>query len=233
MTSNTEEFICKAKEVHRDKYKYEQIIYNSGHTKVNIICPEHGIFSQTPDNHLRGHGCPKCAKVYHPTTEEFITKAQEIHDNTYKYEEVIYKNAKTKIKITCPEHGDFPQIPFHHLLGHGCPKCNNVYRPNTEEFITKAKELHGDKYEYNLVIYKKAKTTVEIICKKHGKFLQTPDNHLHGQGCPKCTNLASRPETAWLDFLKISLRTHHLKIPGKRKQIVDGFDSSTNTVYQF
>lgn len=68
----------------------------------------------------------------------------------------------------------------------------------TEEFIKKAVEIHGDKYDYSNVHYVNAKTKVKIICTIHGEFLQEPSNHLQGQGCkacrydPACQDLAQR-----------------------------------------
>ena len=56
----------------------------------------------------------------------------------------------------------------------------------TESFIKKAKEIHGDKYDYSNVVYKKAREKVIIICPKHGEFVQTPNSHLNGNGCPHC-----------------------------------------------
>lgn len=124
------------------------------------------------------------------TKEEFIQRASIIH-NKYLYDKINYINTSTKVIITCPIHGDFEQTPNKHLRGQGCQKCYRerqkfIPLSNTQEFIEKAKQVHGDKYDYSKVEYKTAKTKVIIICKEHGEFEQTPDNHLHGKGCPKC-----------------------------------------------
>ena len=122
------------------------------------------------------------------TTEEFIKKAKEIHDDKYDYSLVDYKNAKTKIKIICPKHGVFEQQPRAHLNKQGCPKCSLENKTlTTEEFIQKAKEIHGNKYDYSLVEYADSKTKVKIVCSKHGVFEQIPNDHLNGCGCPKCS----------------------------------------------
>ena len=60
----------------------------------------------------------------------------------------------------------------------------------TEDFIKKAKAIHGDKYDYSLVDYKSAKAKVIIVCKEHGEFLQAPTNHLQGKGCKVCAGVA-------------------------------------------
>jgi len=59
----------------------------------------------------------------------------------------------------------------------------------TEEFIERAKKIHGDKYDYSEVNYINAKIKVEIICKIHGHFFKNPFDHLSGQGCPLCGEL--------------------------------------------
>lgn len=72
-------------------------------------------------------------------------------------------------------------------------------------FIEKARKIHGDKYDYSLVDYKNNKTKVKIICKLHGVFLQTPDSHLRGRGCPKCGRLKrvdNKIKNQWKETLK-------------------------------
>ena len=189
----TEDFIIKAKQIHGDKYNYSKVDYINMETKVCIICPEHGEFRQTPHNHLKGQGCPKCVGKYQ-TTEEFIRKAKEIHGGKYDYSKTECVDNNTKVCIICPEHGEFWQKPYNHLKGQGCPKCkgNKIWetrgRITTEEFIRKAKEIHGGKYDYSKVEYTNANTKVCIICPEHGEFWQTPSSHLSGQGCPKCAH---------------------------------------------
>lgn len=125
---------------------------------------------------------------------EFITRANKIHNNFYDYSESVYKNSQTKIKIKCPVHGIFKQIPNSHLLGFGCKLCHseklsNLYKDSKEQFIEKAIKIHGSKYDYSKVIYKSALEKVIIVCLIHGDFEQKPGDHLHGQGCSKCRYL--------------------------------------------
>ena len=183
-----EEFIAKAREVHGDKYDYSKVEYVGALTKVCIICPEHGEFWQEANSHLRGQGCPKCKyEKQTSSTEEFIQKAHKVHGDKYDYSKVEYVGALTKVCIICPEHGEFWQIPSAHLRGQGCPKCKAKKQTcTTDEFIAKAKKIHGDKYDYSKVNYVNRKTKVCIICPKHGEFWQTPNHHLSGCGCPKC-----------------------------------------------
>jgi very-short-patch-repair endonuclease len=130
------------------------------------------------------------------TTEQFIEKANKIHNNKYDYSLVNYKNAHTTIEIICPIHGIFPQLPCDHTTNKsGCSKCGRneqikKRKYTTEKFIKKAQLIHGDKYDYSLVDYVNNNTNVLIICPIHGEFLQRPDNHYHGEGCFKCGKIS-------------------------------------------
>jgi predicted nucleic acid-binding Zn-ribbon protein len=186
----TNQFIEKVKAVHGDKYDYSLVEYKNARTKVKIICPIHGMFKQVAEYHLSGSGCPKCVDK-RLTTEQFIKRSNEIHNNKYDYSLVEYKNNKTKVKIVCSIHGMFEQVTGDHLRGRGCPKCGKnkkciKQRNTTEQFIEKAKAVHGDKYDYSLVEYKNVHTKVKIVCSIHGMFEQRPSIHLCGSGCPKC-----------------------------------------------
>lgn len=130
--SSVEEFIEKSVSAHKNRYDYSQVVYKGSHAYVDIICPLHGKFSQLPSNHVKGVGCPKCgllklSKKFSSTTDAFIEKAIKIHGERYNYILTEYKNAKTKIKILCPKHGRFEQVPNHHLQGKGCPYCASSY----------------------------------------------------------------------------------------------------------
>jgi hypothetical protein len=234
--SNTEEFIQKASQVHYGLYDYSLVNYTNAHSKIDIICNKegHGVFKQKPCNHLQGNGCPKCAGVHCPTTEEFIQKAKSVHGDLYDYSLVEYVNAITKIIIKCQKkgHGIFEQDPSNHLNGNGCPKCAGCHNPSTEEYIKNATKIHNNRYDYKLVNYINAYTKIEIICKKtgHGIFNVRPADHLQGGGCPKCGYNISKAETDWLDSLKITKENRNLKI---LNFLVDGYDPNTNTIYEF
>lgn len=184
---NTKEFIEKSKSVHGDKYDYSKSEYVSSSVKVCIICPEHGEFYMLPYNHMAGHGCRKCeSESRYLTTSEYIERAKKVYGNTYDYSKTVYKGIKELITVTCPDHGDFSVLPYYHLKGRSCPVCNNrVF--NNEVFIEKARRIHGNKYDYSKVEYKKANEKVCIICPEHGEIWQTPQKHLDGCGCKKCS----------------------------------------------
>ena len=143
-----ENFIKKASERHKYKYDYSKVEYINVHTKVCIICPEHGEFLITPNNHLRGHGCPKCAGCNKSNNDTFVTMAKEIHGDKYDYSKVEYVNYETKVCIICPEHGEFWQTPHGHLNGQGCPYCKNSYLENEISILLKE----------NKIIYEQEKT---------------------------------------------------------------------------
>ena len=182
----TKEFIAKAKIVHGDKYDYSKVNYVNNSTKVTIICPVHGEFEQRPSTHLSGHGCPSCSGRKKLTKEEFIKRAKEVHGDKYDYSKVNYVNSSTKVTIICPKHGEFEQTPNLHLKSQGCPNCSGNKKMTIEEFIKRAKKVHGDKYDYSKVKYVNAMTKVTIICPIHGEFEQTPAKHLSGSGCIRC-----------------------------------------------
>ena len=122
------------------------------------------------------------------TTAEFIIEATNIHNLKYGYSLVNYINKKIKIKIVCPKHGVFEQQPDNHLMGQGCKSCNHDRKfKSPDNFISDAKNLYGDKYDYSLVEYINNQTPVTIICSEHGEYSKTPNSHLCGQGCPTCS----------------------------------------------
>lgn len=189
-------FVDKAKKVHGDKYQYSLVDYAGSKKKVKIICPDHGIFEQTPNAHLRGIHCPKCGFAIRNaknrlSKEEFVSRCIDVHGHKYDYSLVEYSGNRTKVKIGCPKHGIFTQKPNSHLTGCGCPRCsveNTVAwnKLSTEAFIIKSKETHGDRYDYLSVVYTDSSAKVTILCKKHGIFYQTATIHMSGSGCPKC-----------------------------------------------
>ena len=119
-----------ARAVHGDKYDYSLIKeIETVITRVPIICPVHGKFNQEVRKHLEGQGCRKCGRralgdKMFKTTDTFIKEANDTHDGFYDYSKTEYVGCYDKVTITCPIHGDFQQVPYSHIQGHGCPKCN-------------------------------------------------------------------------------------------------------------
>jgi flavorubredoxin len=158
------------------------------------------------------------------TQEEFIEKAKRIHGDRYDYSKTNYINTRTEVCIICSKHGEFWQKPVEHISRkRGCPKCSGVCRSNTEEFVRKAKDVHGDKYSYSKVKYINAHTKVCIICPKHGAFWQEPNIHLRGFGCAKCGKCYRYNTEEWVnemykiygekhDYSKVRYVNAHTKV---------------------
>ena len=212
----TQEFIEKAKSIHGNEYDYSKSIYTTAKDKLIIICPIHGEFEQSPDGHLHGQGCPKCkfdklSEERSLTTEEFINRAVEIHGDLYDYSNTVYKNATTKLQILCPEHGYFSTLPGNHLAGKGCPKCaiehiRKLRLLSTEEFIERAKKVHGDRYDYSITKYSGLENSIQFICKEHGVVTQLANVHLHCKiGCSKC---AGNKKLTTEEFIERAKKVH-------------------------
>ena len=131
------------------------------------------------------------------TTEEeknkFIENANLIHSSKYKYCNINYINAHSKINILCKLHGFFAQTPSNHLAGKGCKKCGYKTRGDKNKdsktsVLRKFKNKHGKKYDYSLMVYSGTDIKIKILCRKHGVFEQTPNKHISGNGCRKCAN---------------------------------------------
>ena len=191
-----EEFIDKARLKHGDKYNYDLVCYSTSHKLVKIICDKGHIFEQSPNNHLSGRGCQICGVDKRSASQTssldlFIKRARLKHGDKYNYKLVKYVNARTKVDIICPQHDVFSQTPDGHLRNGGCSKCGSdktgfSRKLTTKDFIQKAVEKHGDKYDYSLVDYKNNIIKIKIICPIHNVFEQKPSDHLSGNGCPSC-----------------------------------------------
>lgn len=202
-------FIEKSKLKHGDKYIYDKVIFEKSNKKVIIVCPLHGDFTQKPISHLQ-YGCEKCGILSArskntQSKDSFIKRSIEIHKNKYDYSEVIYITNKTNVKIKCPIHGIFEQTPFTHLKGSGCRICGierskQKNKKDLNKFKEEANLKHQFKYDYSLVNYTNTMSKVEIICPKHGSFYQQCLKHLHGRGCPTCSE--SSLEKIISDLLK-------------------------------
>lgn len=128
---------------------------------------------------------------------KFISEADKIHNSFYDYSLVVFGDYKSKIKIICPKHGIFEQLPRLHLKGQKCKQCALKQRAEKkkltkETFIQKSEEKHGKLYDYSKVIYTKAIEPVIIICKIHGEFHQKPSEHMAGSGCKHCGVLKTK-----------------------------------------
>ena len=190
-----ENFINNANNIHNNKYDYSLVDYKGSNIKVEIICPIHGIFKQTPSSHIQNHGCKECdtdrkrnnLRLSH---EEVIRRFKEIHGDLYDYSKVNYISCFDNITVTCKLHGDFTTTySKHYLAGSGCYLCNGGVSLTTKEVVRRFTSVHNNIYDYSKFNYINAKTKGEIICLKHGSFFQNYIDHYHNShGCPKCAN---------------------------------------------
>ena len=128
---------------------------------------------------------------YHrKTTPQFVEEAQRVHGEKFDYSEVEYVNTHTPVKIKCRQCGVvFMQEPASHLAGCGCPKCSKKKtdrKMSQETFITRARNVHGDKYDYSKTVYQDMRSKILIVCPRHGEFWQRAQSHILGNGCPEC-----------------------------------------------
>lgn len=221
-TDKKDKFIKKALEIHKNEnLDYSKVEYKTNRIKVCIIDHdldengnEYGEFWITPSNFLKGQCHPKkrgkrISLSKRSKQEEIIKRFEKIHKGEgLDYSKVEYVNMHTKVCIIDPIYGEYWQEPNVHLKGCGHPNRKKARKTlTTEEFIEKAKKIHGDTYSYEKTSYKNYREPVLITCKKHGDFWQSAENHLYGKGCPKCGNHYSKFEDELLkiisdDFIK-------------------------------
>jgi len=207
----TEEWVAQATKTHKGHYGYAPSVYTGYAQPIEIDCPLHGVFTQGEHNHRNGAGCPKCgaasrqAKRSH-SFASFLAAVEPVHGGAYTYPKQEVHNSRTKLRILCPEHGEFSQTVYSHLQGARCPKC--AYAANgmksqlgISEFMDRAKAVHGGLYTYVSGLRGMHKN-VSISCAQHGVFQQTPTNHLKGAGCPRCANHISKGEAEVKQFIE-------------------------------
>lgn len=194
-----DEVLLEFKRIHGDVYDYKNVVFTNKYTKVEIRCSEHGLFLQKPVDHFKGQGCRYCgyaraANGKRKNIESFIEEARAVHGDKYDYSRATYINSNESVEIVCKTHGSFFQRPSAHCRQqHGCPSCfdtrGQYHLGNTEDFIAKAKTVHGDKYNYDKSKYTRSAKKLTITCQEHGDFLQSPNGHLAGKGCNSCKQL--------------------------------------------
>jgi len=205
----SERFLVRARAQHGERYDYSEARYVRAHEKVTIGCPEHGPFQQTPAKHMSGRGCPECARLARIAAlqkrarvcaDQFHERAQRVHP-TLDLSSAVYTAAHERVTVHCPEHGEFSIRAYALLNGQGCAACHRErlarggYRQlNTDEFLERAAQQHGARYNYEGVDYAHGKCPVEIRCPTHGSFMQRPNDHLSGHGCPRCAAVGPSAE---------------------------------------
>jgi len=151
------------------------------------------------------------------TQDEFIKRCKDNFGDDYTYEKTVYKNTRSKVTVTCKEHGDFDKGARALLTGSGCNKCNKNWqlyiqskRMSTEEFIKKATLKHDGFYLYDKSQYFNSRTKLIITCPIHGDFEQQAGGHLEGYGCQKCADLKHGDYRPWF------IKTYFERFPEKK-----------------
>lgn len=223
-----DEIIEKFKEVHGDFYDYSKVVYKGINVKVEIICPFHGSFWQTPNAHLR-HDCPKCRGVARLDLDEFLRRAHLLYGDIYDYSLVkIDENTKTKkdtIIVICKKHGPF-QVKIFNFLNQNsiCPKCREEAAQEKRDkdfkkFLEKSQEIHGNRYDYSKVVWQNMSTPVEIICPVHGSFMQIPSIHMAGANCDQCVRESAKINKE--KFIEKSIEIHGVKYDYSKVEYID------------
>lgn len=212
-------WLARVTEIHGDQYDYSKVVYKNQHTSVVVTCRTHGDFAVAPGNHVaaRPRGCPACgiasrgektrARGRLASLAVFTANAQAVHGDRYQYTGLDGDTAS----IVCHTHGVFTQGAKNHLLGHGCRACQGDKHKErcaaargdaATAFAAKAAAVHDSKYDYTQFEYVDAKTKGSVMCPHHGSFHITPNNHLNGIGCARCTHRVSRAEVEILEFVR-------------------------------
>ena len=191
-------------------------MYKDSLTKIDIICNQHGVFSQAPASHMRGTGCPKCyvrnrRKKYN--TETFVNVCQKIHGAKYEYSKTYYTGSLQSVIVICHAHGEFKIQAWSHSTGTGCKNCAWQEQCNSQiVFEDRANKIHNYKYDYSKSVYTKSKEKITITCPEHGDFIQSAASHITGSGCTSCSKggfFANDPATLYVfvcnDLVKIGI----------------------------
>lgn len=198
------EFLGKAKKTFKSQYTYEDVVYINSKSKVTITCREHGPFQQTPGKFLAGTGCPSCGlERRHDSRrlkkDDVLRRLKIVHGDTLRFHIDEYENTRQKITVSCHLHGKFQSSIGNLFTGRGCPKCSISRNANSrtlsnDDWIKKAKAVHGNRYNYDDTCYIGARKKLTIICLKHGPFEIRASNHIaKKQGCKKCV----QPNASW------------------------------------
>jgi hypothetical protein len=258
MRHTTEQVVAEFRAVHGDKYDYSRVEYRTNHTKVTIICPEHGEFKQAPSYHKGGGGCPACSyedrgDLRRRTTDNAIAEFRCVHGDKYDYSQVEYKGAHAPITVICLDHGPFETTSNEHLRGTDCPKCalvsrsgeNHVRAIPADEAVARYRETFGDRYDLSMIVedWAGSKAKVRIRCPKHGIFESRPSDAWRGIGCPGCgveTRLnqaasgRSRLEAQMIGFIEsLGFETRHGYLRGDATWTFDAVVERLKVAFEF
>ncbi len=205
-------FIKESIKIHgENEFDYKDTIYKDTRTKIIMNCKKGHLMEVLYKSHITAkRKCKKCADINNAllrikkAEETFAEKSIKIHGEKYNYNEVKYVNCKTPVLIICDKNHKFEITPFQHLNGKGCTFCNNInnefdlestnvktnkkkFRWTKDLFLQKAKEVHGEKFDYSLVNFNICLDSILIICEEEHVFKTRIHTHLKGGGCNICS----------------------------------------------
>lgn len=214
-----EDFIEKVKQSQVVPLDLSKFVYKTQHDKYELTCLKHNItYIQRGQAILLGTiGCSACLKEHKSQTHSsnkntFLDKFfSRFPDSNFDFTNSIYTRSNDHMQVVCGIGHTFNAKPHNLLSGHGCPECHRIklgfiFSTGREGYITKFKEIHGDRYDYSTVgEFKNCKQKVDVTCYEHGIFKITPDNHVQGRGCPLCGKSGYQPQRSGIFYiLKVS-----------------------------
>ena len=239
-TVTQEIFLARAGSIWEGRWDYSKTNYEKSNGRVVITCPEHGDFEQIAASHLRKSvGCARCASSGSKyTTSDFISRSKEVWGDRWDYSQTTYTNRRTHVKVSCPTHGEFTQLPDYHWLGKvGCPQCSGRSR-SIEDYIPKFKEVWGERWDYSKTVYLGGSTKASFLCPLHGEFTQLLWDHSVGfVGCTGCSSVGtSNYEGQVADFIKslgIQIQRSRRDLLGTTRMELDVFVPEKGVAFEF
>jgi hypothetical protein len=203
--------VLQAMEVlYKDKYDFSNTVYSGSKKPLFFVCAIHGPVSRKAELMLQGRGCPECGKQQASQSrrlgrDRIIERFREVHGDRYNYEDINPSVQGDVVTLRCSVHGDFTISVVQHFAGAGCQKCGMAgcgVLGTLNDFIARARKVHGNKYNYDRTEYRGYKLNTLINCPEHGDFEQSPNNHLQGKGCSGCSYKNPNAEVQISDFLR-------------------------------
>lgn len=214
VTWNLERFLIRSHQVHGDKYDYSNVtsdIIVNAHSKIPLKCKICFYrWSPTITDHINAQsGCPDCSKQSPWNYDKLLSRGKDLYGDRYSYPTINAEMIKGKyslIDVQCNHCSyNWKATIQNHIHGkHGCPRCVKVEPWTLESFISKAVQIHNDKYDYSKVTsqnIKGAQSKIPLTCKtcSHEWTPSIHDHINHKSGCPKCN--FSKGELACMKFL--------------------------------
>ncbi len=237
-----EEVLARFREAHGDRYDYNQVKYLHSQTKVAIICREHGPFRQAPASHWNGQGCPQCARPRQTGAPpqawaDVEQRLIAVHNGRYSYDGAGYRDTNSKIRATCPKHGDFwPQVASHLRGKFGCRECSYLERGEAKrlsfkDWLQRAREKFGYRFHYDPSSWDTHTNIglkrLRLLCPDHGWQEMGPANHLNSPlGCPTCGNFLAgdKRRLTTEEFIERSMACHDGRYSYERAVYENGAD---------